>query len=156
MSESGCQQVSFIQLQQNGLICVQTQCFCRSQNPIPVFDQSVTKHVGLVASNFWLLFYFVNDDLFSLLKDCIQFIIPGEWGGHHMFSRCEGIGYLVDEAKLWSDVSYTCWCWEVVYFVKILLCWENIVECDLKTCKCNCISTKDKFFWVKCDTVVSK
>ena len=36
--------------QQNGLISTQLQCFWNSQNPTPVLDQSVVRHVGLVLS----------------------------------------------------------------------------------------------------------
>jgi hypothetical protein len=37
-------------LQQNGSLPVQEQCFWNCQKPIPVFDQSVARHVGLLLS----------------------------------------------------------------------------------------------------------
>ena len=38
-------------VQQKGLTSLQEQCFCTSQNPIPDFDQSVARQVGLDLSN---------------------------------------------------------------------------------------------------------
>ena len=37
--------------QQNGLMSLHEQCFWNNQKPIPILDQSVARHVGLLLSN---------------------------------------------------------------------------------------------------------
>ena len=92
--------------QQKGLTGVQSQCFWNNEYPMPCFDQSVAKQVGLDLSNIrtpfsisWMMAVFDSSKSFS--RSCVQVNgDPGFSGSRqHVFSRGESVCHLIDKAK---------------------------------------------------------
>ena len=66
--------------QQKGFLDAHWQCFWKSQNPIPLFDQSVARQVGLDLSNMWTPFS-ISLTITALDSSKSWLSVSSQWSG---------------------------------------------------------------------------
>ena len=143
-------------LQQNKLVVCHVQCFRNSPKLLPVFDQSVSGHVGFDLSKMYSLSKYLCDCYLGILKWMVEIFFPVEWSTgveyswngsifSAMLKACEPDwpGQTRISHQWGSSVRGTVWGPRGISYT------GDGVVCYFKACKFYIIFCKAEFFWVQ-------